>query len=69
MESHRDDVKLVLAEKTITSRSKKESQVGCRYSVLLDLTYFYPIEMLLIDPMHNLTWGVSQTLCKRYLDR
>ena len=51
---HHNDVESVLAKETITSRSKRESEVGCRYSVLLDLKYFHPIEMLLIDPMHNL---------------
>ena len=69
-ESHRDDVKLVLAERTITARSKKESQVGCRYSVLLDLSYFRPIEMLLIDPMHNLYLGTAKHFARDiWIDR
>ena len=59
-EGHRNDVESVLAKETITSRSKRESEVGCRYSVLLDLKYFRPIEMLLIDPMHNLYLGTAK---------
>ena len=39
---------------------KKESMLGCRYSVLLELPYFQPIEMLLIDPMHNFYLGTAK---------
>ena len=37
-----------------------ELQLGCRYSVLVDLPYFDPIRMLLIDPMHNLYMGTAK---------
>ena len=43
-----------------TQRDKKESELGCRYSCLLDLPYFRPIEMMLIDPMHNLFLGTAK---------
>ena len=33
---------------------KKQKELGRRYSVLPDLPYYHPIEMLLIDGMHNL---------------
>ena len=59
-DGHRSDVKKVMAEKTITQRNKKESELGCRYSILLELSYFHPIEMLLIDPMHNLFLGTAK---------
>ena len=39
---------------------KLESQLGCRYSILLDLSYFRPIELLLIDLMHNLFLGTAK---------
>jgi len=48
-EGHRNDVESVLAEEKITSRSKRESEVGFHYSVLLDLKYFCPIEMLIVN--------------------
>ena len=51
---HRSDVITIKAHNTKTEMEKLESQLGCRYSVSLDLSYFCPIEMLLIDPMHNL---------------
>ena len=57
---HRSNVKETLKCTTKTKRAKKESELGCRYSVLLDLPYFRPIEMLLIDPMHNLFLGTAK---------
>ena len=57
---HRSDVKEILKCTTKTERRKKESELGCRYSSLLDLPYFCPIEMLLIDPMHNLFLGTAK---------
>ena len=38
-------------------QQKMECKFGCRYSVLLDLPYFDPIRMHVIDPMHNLFLG------------
>lgn len=57
---HRSDVNKILKCSTKTEREKFESQLGCRYTVLLDLPYFRPIEMLLIDPMHNLFLGTAK---------
>lgn len=34
-----------------------ESELGCRHSILLDLPYFDPVRMHVIDPMHNLFLG------------
>ena len=39
-----------------------ESKYGCRYIILLDLPYFDPIRMLLIDPMHNLFLGTAKRM-------
>ena len=50
---HRCDVNKIPECTTKTRRDKMESELGCRYSSLLDLPYFCPIEMMLIDPMHN----------------
>ena len=59
-EQHRSDVRRTLSCSTVTGRSKLELELGCRYSVLLDLPYFDPIRMLLIDPMHNLYMGTAK---------
>ena len=58
---HRSDV-LKIERVAKTQRSKFESQLGCRYSVLLELPYFDPVRMLLIDPMHNLFMGTAKHL-------
>ena len=57
---HRSDVKKLLECSTKTHKSKKESELECRYSILLELPYFRPVEMVLIDPMHNLFLGTAK---------
>ena len=57
---HRSDVIKVLKSTSKTEQAKEESRLGCRYSVLLELPSFRPIEMLLIDPMHNLFLGTAK---------
>ena len=39
-----------------------ESEYGGRYSKLLDLPYFDPVAMTIIDPMHNLYLGSARRL-------
>lgn len=58
---------------TKTARAKKESQLGWRYSVLLDLPYFDAPTMLAVDPMHSLFLGTGKHMIniwneKRLLD-
>ena len=62
---HRANVKETLKCTSKTERRKKESELGCRYSALLDLPYFCPIEMLLIDPMHNLFLGTAKHFARK----
>ncbi len=57
---HRADVKATLACTSKTARECKESELGCRYSSLLQLPYFDPVRMLIIDPMHNLYLGTAK---------
>lgn len=61
-EQHRSDVKEILKCPNKTQRAKKESECGCRSSVLLDLPYFDPVRMLLLDPMHNLFLGTAKRM-------
>lgn len=55
---HRQNVQLI--QQTKTEQAHKESQYGCRYSVLLKLPYFDPPRMLIIDAMHNLFLGTGK---------
>ena len=50
-----------------TALKNKESELGCRYSILLELEYFDPPAMLVINPMHNLFLGVAKHFIKRIL--
>lgn len=58
--AHRRDVESTLKCSSKTQRNKKESELGCRYSVLLKLPYFDPVKMAIIDPMHNLYLGTAK---------
>lgn len=48
-----------------TQRQKLESELGCRYSLLLELEYFDPVRMVVIDPMHNIFLGSAKYVMKR----
>ena len=56
----------VIKSASKTEKAKEESRLGCQYSVLLELPNFRPIEMLLIDPMHNLFLGTANILQEIY---
>ncbi|SMN01974.1 hypothetical protein SPONN_281 [uncultured Candidatus Thioglobus sp.] len=51
----------------ITKRKGLESKFGCRYSSLLELPYFDPIKMTILDPMHNLYLGTSKYILKLWM--
>ena len=59
-QKHREDAEATRLVHTKTGRAKKESELGCRYSCLLELPYFDPVKMLAIDPMHNLYIGTAK---------
>ena len=59
-QKHREDIKTILECSTKSSRDCKESELGCRYSSLLQLPYFDPVQMLIIDPMHNMYMGTAK---------
>ena len=61
-EQHRKDVKAINACKTKSKKSDLESSLG---SVLLDLPYFDPVRMAIIDPMHNLYLGTAKHIVKK----
>ena len=55
--------------KTKTARNHKERELGCRYSCLLQLPYFDPVRMLIIDPMHNLYLGTTKYIFNLWIER
>lgn len=62
--SHRANVDKTLACSSKTARERKERELGCRYSCLLQLPYFNAVRMLTIDPMHNLYLGTAKYIFK-----
>ena len=50
----------VLKQTTKTAQQTAESQYGLRYSALLQLPYFDPIECATIDIMHNMFLGIGK---------
>ena len=64
---HQGNIREINSCKTKTQRSALESKYGCRYSCLMELKYFDPSRMLIIDPMHNLYLGSGKHMIKLWL--
>ena len=60
MGKHREDVNKVTQEVTKVKISEAGSKYGVRYSVLLSLPYFDPVEFTVIDIMHNMYLGTGK---------
>ncbi len=60
LDKHKDFAIKHQAAKTKAQQKVIEREHGCRYSVLLQLPYFDPIRMCVIDPMHNLLLGTAK---------
>lgn len=69
IEKHRKDIDLVLKCSRKTEKQQKESEVGARYSCLLQLPYFNAVRMLIVDPMHNLYLGTAKRMFKIWKNR
>lgn len=54
----------VLGAKTKSEKSNLESDTGVRFSELSRLSYFDPIRMSIIDPMHNMYLGSAKHMIK-----
>lgn len=61
---HRLHISEIQNATTLTTRDVLEAKYGCRYSILLELPYFDPIRMVVIDPMHNLFLGTTKHILK-----
>ena len=67
-QQHRRDACRV---KNCTSESASEklaSQLGLRYTVLLEIPYYKSIEMCVIDPMHNLFLRTAKRLFSKWIE-
>ena len=62
---HYASIEIINKSRNKTERNELESRHGCRYSVLLDLPYFDPVRMTIVDPMHNLFLGSAKHMMKK----
>ena len=63
-DQHRSNVEHIKKATTVKQQQELESKFGCRYSALLDLPYFDPVRMTIIDPMYNLFLGTAKHILK-----
>ena len=68
-EQHHNCVEEIVKEVTKTGLQAAESAYGLRYSVLLALPYFDPIQCTAIDIMHNLYLGTAKHAFEVWLER
>ena len=64
--SHRQHVEQIKKANSGQQKSKLESEMGVRYSALLDLPYFDCIRYSIVDPMHNLFLGTAKRMMKTW---
>ena len=64
---HRLDVETILKCTSKRECERKALELGCRFSTLLNLPYFDPVRMLVVDPMHNLFLGTTKYFTRRIL--
>jgi len=60
IEDHRNKCEKYLQCKNINQQTKFASENGVRFTVLLNVPYFNPVQNHVIDPMHNLLLGSSK---------
>ena len=68
LNQHIENIQKINNSNTKTQRNTLESEYGCRYSCLLELKYFNPSRMLIVDPMHNLYLGSGKHMIKLWLN-
>ena len=66
--THRGHCEKITRAETDSERSSLESKYGCRYSALLELTYFDAIRHTPIDAMHNLYLGIAKAFFELLVD-
>ena len=68
LEKHKELAYKHMSAKTLAEQKSIERESGCRYSVLLNLPYFNPIRMCIVDPMHNLLLGTAKHMLSVWTD-
>ena len=69
LQDHRLQAYNHLNAKTKTEQKHIESNYGIRYSALLELPYWDPIQFSVVDPMHNLFLGTGKHVMQVWINR
>ena len=67
-QQHRQAVSSIPSNISKTAKQKFERRIGCRYSALLDLSYFDPVRYHVIDLMHNIFEGTAKRMFQYWLE-
>ena len=67
-EQHRRDAYIVKNCTSETAAEKPASELGSRYTVLVELPYYASIEMCVVDPMHNLFLGTAKRVFSKWIE-
>ena len=67
--SHRQHAFAHKSSSTASQQAHIEREHGIRYTKLLDLPYFDPVRMCVVDPMHNLLLGTAKHMVSVWKDR
>ncbi len=67
--SHRNHCNEIRNSKNCTEWGTLETKYGCRPSEMLRLTYFDPIRMNVIDPMHCLFLGLAKSFFRKLVEK
>lgn len=59
-EEHKQQMQEIMGSTSKGDRDQLQSKYGTRYSVLIELPYFSPVRMAIVDPMHNLFLGTAK---------
>ncbi|XP_078703166.1 uncharacterized protein LOC144928530 isoform X3 [Branchiostoma floridae x Branchiostoma belcheri] len=63
---HVDSAERSKSSKTRAEQKRIEAEFGARYSSFLNLPYFDPIRMHVVDPMHNLLEGTAKRVLQMW---
>ena len=67
-EQHRRDANRVKNCKSQNASDKVASELGCRYTYLLELPHCGSSEMCIFDPMHNMFLGTAKRVFTKWIE-
>lgn len=65
---HRRDSRELLQARNPTQLKQQQSKFGCKFSPLVNLSYFDIVQFHVIDPMHNLYLGTAKKIFRFWIE-